>query len=54
MKTKIKNHATLSELNSIINEFKNIIISSTGVEKDFFTKLLIENENDLKTGNYKK
>lgn len=51
MKTT-KNFASEKELINQINEFKNIINSSIGVEKDLFSKLLISAENDLKSGNF--
>jgi hypothetical protein len=51
MKTT-KNNATKNELINQINEFKNIVSKSNGVEKTLFTKLLVKAEMDLNTGNY--
>jgi len=50
----MKNQATLSELNSQINEFEMIIKSSFGVEKELFSKLLSSAKEDIKNENYKK
>lgn len=52
-KMKNQNHATLSELNSQINEMEMIVKSSVGPEKELYSKLLTSAKEDVKNGNHK-